>query len=391
MQIDRLIASDFVVKNDKIFFVPLNYPYFIEYDLSKLQIIKKEKIPKVSANTKSFFEQLVYTQDAIIASPCWADYVLKYHLKSKEISKIDILHRDIKDEICGGYGASAYIDNGNVIAFKHFICGDGADAYNVLEIDSKEDSAATKRMKCLKMPKCDKYKTIFFYNCVVYDKYIFLANEMAMYKYSIETNKIEKYSLPFINNKNLGIFKVNDNNMMVVQDAQISIINFLDEKSIITIPFPEGEMGEVIDSKAIFPEKIKYIESYKNIIYLFGANANFVFEIDLNNKEIRRSWMDEKLCGGKLEKNQHDYCFGQFSKPHIYKSQLYVWNIYKQKFYIVKLDEHTIEDLEINIIFSEEESISELKSLLKDGIVRESDSVCNRLETFIQTIKKEHI
>lgn len=337
MNKEILVASDFYSDMEMVTFIPLNFPYLVRYDLKANQIIYKKQIPKVSSSA-GFFEHLIEYKDCIYAIPVWAEYVLCFNKKSSEYEKIEIDVMDTVDEVWSGYHAAVMYKD-HIYAFKRFTEESGADTYNVLKIDCKNKSAVVTQMGGTgNFPLSNKFSVVFRRNCCICGDEILLIGQEDVFKYSIKENILRKVTdFPHVNGNVTCSLKMDAGQIFMLTSCNEIIIWSWKEEACIIYKIPEEIIAGNVCENAMFPENFGHCILHGESIYVFGAYADCIIEYDMTNGEIRRSWLSEILCGGVLEDQEHDYCYGQFSKPHIYGENLMVWNIWKKIFYSVDL------------------------------------------------------
>ena len=382
-----LIASDFIIKNNNLYTIPLNFPYYIKYDISMEKILNYKRIFSVDANTQSYFETIHKYGDFIYAIPMWADYVLAVNLVTDEIMKIEIEYKDTEDEKCGSYFTS-FVCGSFIYAFKRFVTGSGEDTYNVLKIECEKNRAYVKRAVGYEnYEKIEKYTPVFRKGCHLIGKDILLFGQDLCWKYSINDESLKKCNISTLNKIDVTCStELGDDSILLVTSCNEIIIWNYKNNNFIRKEIPKNLIKRYDIS--LLSENYSSCIKYKDVVYIIGSSSDSILEFDLSNYQINSSWMENILCGGfRQEKN--DYCFGQFSKPCLCGELLYLWNIWKEKFYHINLETREIKEKSVEIYFSEDECVNEIEHEIKKGIIIENKNIFCDLNNYISYITRE--
>ena len=370
---ELLSASDFACKSGKLFFVPLNCPYFVVYDYVQGRVLEKKRI-RHKGNISSYYDRVIEHNDTLFFLPFWAECVLYYDLQTDELMEIEIEYSHSKEGACGYDAAIVY---GNCIyAFKRFLFRGGQGAYGVLEIDCEKKTAKEYKMmgEGTQLP-ANPYEVIFRRTCALSDNNALLFGRNGSYIYCVERNMLLPAAQSYSNKTISSIVMLDDNSFfMVADDGNIIIWNADTDKQTI-YPIPAEIMEDVKNEEGVLSESFGSCVAFGDRVYLFGSHFSCILEFDINENKVYKAWFSEQIAEGKRDKRDEDYCYGQLSRVYVKDGVLMVWNIWKKKFYAVSLETHQIEEKSISLGFSEQDLVYEMKAELEEGIVMEKPGI----------------
>ncbi len=389
MRTITLCASDFVICDQEIYFVPLNIPALIKADIKLETPLRMVALPITCGYFGGFFEKLLLVDNTIVGIPYWAEQYLLYNLEEKKLKTISVPEK-LRDINGMGYYASGVYEN-IVFSTIRFQKKNKDLCSTMLCLDTTADSLAEEKLSCID------------FMCIDYWSNIAVRRESAqvgsnLYLLSGVSNEIVVYDMK---NKTTELFAV------LEKETRFTTIELIDEeKPVFLLSDNLGRIvvweknhsrTEVINididgfATANFSEKRNSGENFSfsckngDKIFIFPYFANRILCYDINDHSIY-SVFDDALCIDDLEKyfELDDSFCGQFSEPHVLDDKIYVWNIWKREFLVLNTTDGSVVKKELTLEL-DNKTDAEMFSVYSKNLplVFEGDNGIAQLNTFI--------
>lgn len=373
-------ASDFMIDENDIWFVPFGYNYLCCYDLK--QNVMKEKIRLPVKNNKFLlYGSIMKSRNEIILIPFKADCSIVYDTGIKQIKKFS--SDKLKYE---GVYRACFVENHIVWMFpwikkfpdiqdvyiKKMNLTDGRTEF--FEVFSKSTMLRNTGAMRLLNGNCVHIENNIY---IGYRNYIIEIDLMNNHSktYIVGDDKTVYTTMCMVGSEQLCMMDIYGN-VIIWNRKNRQLIKIRNENICLNLlSFPNGY-------REGFGSSIIYKDEY---IWFIPSHADRVLELNLKNNILSEAWFSKDICKNVMKEPD---CCGQFSRAHISGEYLYIWNLWDVCFFIINIKHHSVERRYIQSEINPDEFCSMFKECMeeKEGICREEIFGVDGLDIFIQSI-----
>lgn len=373
-------ASDFVIDEENIWFVPFGYSYLCCYNLKQKRMEKRIRLP-IENNKPVLYGNMVKSGSRMILIPSEADATVVYDKADGKITKflVDEIKEDIYCACC--------VENDNVWMIPWI-----RRTNEVQDVFVKKINLYDGRIAFLEAfpkntePKDRGERWLLNGNCVCVENSIYIGYRNYIIKIDLCNGCREAYIVDGD--------KVIYTTMCMVDDERLCMMDIYG--NVIIWNRKKEQLAAEIKNENIclemlgFPNGYGHREGYgssvvyrNEFVWFIPSHANKVLQLDIKNNVLSEAWFSSDICGDVMERP--DAC-GQFSKAHIRGDYLYVWNLWNESFFIIDIRFHKVERRRIETGLSSDEFCSMFWKYMGKGICREELLGADGLNLLIQSI-----
>lgn len=376
-------ASDFVIDEENIWFVPFGYNYLCCYNLKQKRMKKRIKLP-VENNRSVLYGSMTRSGNRLILIPFKADSTIVYDMTDEKMMSFSA------DEIIHEECYSAYsVENDNVWMIPWIRkTKDVWDVYikKICLHDTKTEFIEVFPKDMLPKDRAERW--LLNGNCVYIENNLYVGYRNYIIKINLDNGSREAYAV--------GTDKVIYTTMCMVDDERLCMMDIYGNAVIwnrkneqVTDEIKNGKISlKMLGSPNGYGHREGYRDSvvYRNeYVWFLPSHADKVLQLDLKNNTLSEAWFGSDICGNVMGKP--NIC-GQFSKAYIREDCLYVWNIWNESFFIVDIRTRKVEKRCIELGLNPDEFCSMLWECMErgEGICREELLGVDGLDWFIRAI-----
>lgn len=375
-------ASDFVIDEENIWFVPFGYNYLCCYNLRRKIMEKIIRLP-VENNKAVLYGGIVKSGNRVILIPLEADSAIMYNMIDGKVTKF------ISGEVREDHYRAYSVKNDNVWLIPWIRRNDDVQDVFIQKIDLyKGEIKFLEAFPKNTVPKDRRERWLFNRNCVCVENSLYIGYRNCIIKIDLFNGFRETYIV--------GSEKTIFTTMCIVDDAQLCMMdvygnvviwNTTSEKLVMEIKnesirlkmlgFPNG-----YGHREGFGSSVVYRNEY---VWFIPSHADKVLQLDLKTNILSEAWFGSIICGNVMEKP--DSC-GQFSNAYIKGDYLYVWNLWNESFFMIDIRSRKIEQRYIEAGLNPDEFCLMFCKYMevKEGICREWALGIDGLNQFIHSI-----
>ena len=383
---DELFSTDFIIKNNEMWFVPDKYPYLCCYDLDERKLKKQIPINCNSFYPYGFTRKILEADAQIVLIPFFSHETVFYENERTETISFD----KGEDDWCSHClrSASAYYD-GMIFSFPWGCRPNPVGTMDVLKIDTKNKELEYKIESYISESGDGHYGTYFKRESVVSANKLFLldGNHGSLIVYDLQHRVFEKEILiqdsPFST-----ICEINNNTYCICDGEKIVEIN--SDGEIINSNKIEIE-GYIDGNNGIwYQDSFAYSLKYKNDIYMIPSWANIVLKYSLKDKTISKAPFNRKLIYSG-ESRHAIFALGRFSKPVLENDNLIIWDCITKILYVINMSTLDVCEIKISLEIKENDCKRIFDDFTQEDkksqkLIHEIDSMVFSLEGFITYI-----
>lgn len=378
-------ASDFLMDEDHIWFVPFGYRYLCCYNLQQNKIENKIRIP-VENNMPVLYGSMMKSGSKIILIPYDADCAIAYCVIDGKITKFS--EGGIREE---RYLACC-VENDNVWMIPWIRKTSEVQDVFIKKINLYDGKAEfLKAFPKNTVPNDRGERWLFNGSCVYIEDSIYIGYRNYLLRIDLCNGCREAYAV--------GSDKAIYTTMCQISNERLCMMDIYG--NVVIWDRKSGQLAAEIKNESICLKKLgvpnghgyreKYRSSvvYRNeCVWFFPSHADKVLQLNLKNNMLSEAWFSGDICGNVMERP--DSC-GQFSKAYIRGDYLYVWNLWNESFFIIDLRYHKIERKYIEVGLSSDEFCPVFWKYMEEneGICREGALGTDGLNLFIRSICSE--
>lgn len=392
-RIVQVCSTDFIIDGQSIWFVPMNLPYLIQYDLDTKDVKTKKELGISFDIYRGFFEHFVSIKNSIIGIPYWSKQSFIYDLNEETIDLIEM-----PDEIKNGDGSSGFyaslVKGNEIVSFtRHNNISDDRTSMAILMELSNRECKSFKLENKYFIPKEASRVVIFRRQCLQSNNsmYLLYGLKNKIFKYELGNKKCEEISVGAPDSLYFTICAIDENNSeYIMADNRMQIVLWEEKKNKIH-PIPIQVDGyNCVEEPYRDPsdEPFGFSIKYENSVYFFPGLSNMVIEYNIKTGEVSKAFFSDSICEDNYEREYSlGYICGEFSEPHIYEGILYIWNLWNNKMYMIDIKAKSVKCILVEIGFTESEIRDEYDKWRKErAIVVENEHPFFGLDGFINAL-----
>lgn len=375
-------ASDFMIDEENIWFVPFGYNYLCCYNLNQKRMERRIRLPV--ENSKSvLYGSIVKSGNRIILIPLEAEAAIVYDISDGKITKflVDKNKEDIYRACC--------VANDNVWMIPWLRRANSVQDVFINKINLYDDKIEfLEAFPKNTIPKDRGEKWLLNGNCVCIENSAYFGYRNYIIKIDLYNGCRETYVVGGSKTIYTTICVV-DNERLCMMDIYGNVIIWNRKREQITSDIK----NESICLKMLgFPNGHGHREGYgssvvyrNEFVWFIPSHADKVLQLDLKNNMLSEAWFSSDICGNVMERP--DSC-GQFSRAHIKGDYLYVWNLWNEAFFIIDIRSHKVERRCIEVGLGSDECCPMLWKYMEEneGICHEEILGVDGLQLFIHSI-----
>lgn len=373
-------ASDFVLDNENIWFVPVGYNYLCCYNLKQSMMKERIKLP-IKNNKQLLYGSIIKLENKIILIPFKANCSIVYDISVKQIKKF-LADESKYEEI---YRACC-VENNSVWMFPWIKKFPGVQYAYIKKINLDDGRTEIFEMSSKNMmPWNTKAVLLFNGSCVYIENIIYIGYRNYIIEIDLVNGCCEVCSVGSEKNVYTTMSIVDDERLCMIDIYGNAIIWNRKNRQFIEIK-NERIFLNLLGFSSGYREGFGSSVVYKNeYVWFIPSYSDKALQLDLKSNVLSVAWFSKEIC--RNVKEEANYC-GQFSRAHINGDYLYLWSLWDGCFYIISIKHHKIYRRYIQPGVDPNEFCSMFEECIEEnkGICREEIFGTDGLDIFMLSI-----